>query len=63
MIASSSMTSDCGASCVDSGIVESEGSQIAWTKDVTSGELTRTVTEVDGSITTMATPGGGDYNF
>jgi hypothetical protein len=44
-------------------VVQIKGSQIAWTKDVMTGELTRDVTKVDGSITTMTIPGGGDITL
>jgi hypothetical protein len=44
-----STTADRGTSCAKSGIVQIEGSQIAWTKD--------------GSITTMTILGGGDITF
>jgi len=58
-----SMFADCGASCATSGSAEIEGSQISWTKDTTTGEITLSVIEADGSTTTIQIPGTGEFNF
>ena len=58
-----SMFADCGSSCANSGTAEIEGSQISWAKDTTTGTITLTIVEADGSTTTIEIPGGGDFNF
>ena len=58
-----SMFADCGASCATSGTAEIEGSQISWVKDTTTGAITLTVIEADGSTTTIEIPGTGNFNF
>ena len=58
-----SMFADCGNSCASSGSAEIEGSQISWVKDTTTGSITLTVVEEDGSTTTIEIPGSGDFNF
>ena len=58
-----SMFADCGASCANSGTAEIEGSQISWVKDATTGAITLTVVEEDGSTTTIEIPGSGNFNF
>lgn len=58
-----SMFADCGASCANSGTAEIEGSQISWVKDATTGAITLTVIEADGSTTTIEIPGTGNFNF
>jgi hypothetical protein len=58
-----SMFADCGNSCANSGSAEIEGSQISWVKDTTTGAITLTVIEEDGSTTTIEIPGAGDFNF
>ena len=58
-----SMFADCGNSCANSGSAEIEGSQISWVKDTTTGAITLTVIEEDGSTTTIEIPGSGDFNF
>lgn len=58
-----SMFADCGDSCANSGTAEIEGSQISWAKDTTTGTITLTIVEADGSTTTIEIPGGGDFNF
>ena len=58
-----SMFADCGTSCATSGTAEIEGSQISWVKDTTTGAITLTVIEEDGSTTTIEIPGAGDFNF
>ena len=49
--------------CASSGTAEIEGSQISWIKDGTTGEITLTVVEEDGSTTEISTPGSGEFNF
>jgi hypothetical protein len=58
-----SMFADCGNSCANSGTAEIEGSQISWVKDATTGAITLTVIEADGSTTTIEIPGSGNFNF
>tara|TARA_B100001287_G_scaffold273715_1_gene277695 strand:+ start:17519 stop:17995 length:477 start_codon:yes stop_codon:yes gene_type:complete len=61
-----SMFADCDATtttCATSGTAEIEGSQITWAKDATTGEITLTVIEEDGSTTTITIPGAGEFNF
>lgn len=58
-----SMFADCGNSCATSGTAEIEGSQISWVKDATTGAITLTVVEEDGSTTTIEIPGSGNFNF
>jgi len=58
-----SMFADCGASCATSGTAEIEGSSISWAKDTTTGAITLTVIEADGSTTTIEIPGTGNFNF
>ena len=58
-----SMFADCGDSCANSGSAEIEGSQISWAKDTTTGAITLTIVEEDGSTTTIEIPGSGDFNF
>ena len=58
-----SMFADCGTSCANSGTAEIEGSQISWVKDTTTGAITLTVLEEDGSTTTIEIPGTGEFNF
>ena len=58
-----SMFADCGSSCANSGTAEIEGSQISWAKDTTTGAITLTVIEEDGSTTTIEIPGSGNFNF
>jgi hypothetical protein len=57
------MFADCGTSCATSGSAEIEGSQISWVKDTTTGAITLTVLEEDGSTTTIEIPGTGEFNF
>jgi hypothetical protein len=57
------MFADCGASCATSGTAEIEGSSISWVKDTTTGAITLTVIEADGSTTTIEIPGTGNFNF
>ena len=61
-----SMFADCDATtttCATSGTADIEGSQITWAKDATTGEITLTVIEEDGSTTTITIPGAGEFNF
>ena len=58
-----SMFADCGSSCANSGTAEIEGSQISWAKDTTTGAITLTIVEEDGSTTTIEIPGTGNFNF
>jgi len=58
-----SMFADCGSSCASSGTAEIEGSSISWVKDTTTGAITLTVIEADGSTTTIEIPGSGNFNF
>ncbi len=50
-------------SCASSGTAEIEGSQISWIKDGTTGEISLTVVEEDGTTTTISIPGSGEFNF
>lgn len=58
-----SMFADCGDNCSNSGTSEIEGNTIAWVRDETTGSITLTVTEADGSITEITIPGAGEFNF
>lgn len=61
-----SMFAECDASvqtCATSGTADIEGSQISWVKDSTTGEITLTVIEEDGSTTEISIPGSGEFNF
>jgi|TARA_B110000483_G_C17854108_1_gene411585 hypothetical protein len=58
-----SMFADCGDTCANSGTAEIEGSTISWAKDTTTGSITLTIIEEDGSTTTIEIPGTGDFNF
>ncbi len=58
-----SMFADCAPTCATSGSAEIEGSQISWVKDTTTGAITLTVIEADGSTTTIEIPGTGEFNF
>lgn len=49
--------------CATSGTAEIEGSQISWVKDGTTGEISLTVVEEDGTTTTISIPGSGEFNF
>jgi len=56
------MFADCGDSCSNSGTAEIEGSTIDWVKDTTTGEITLTITNDDGT-TVITIPGAGDFTF
>jgi len=60
-----SMFADCtdASACSTSGIADIEGSTIAWSKDTTTGSITLTITDDDGSITEITIPGLGEFNF
>lgn len=58
-----SMFADCGDGCANSGTATIEGSEISWTKDTTTGEITLSIIEEDGSTTTISIPGSGEFNF
>jgi len=58
-----SMFADCGSTCANSGTAEIEGSQISWAKDTTTGAITLTIVEEDGSTTTIEIPGSGNFTF
>ena len=51
------------STCASSGTAEIEGSQISWIKDGTTGEISLTVVEEDGTTTTISIPGSGEFNF
>ena len=48
--------------CPTSGTTEIEGSTISWVKDTTTGEITLTVVNDDGT-TTIKIPGSGEFFF
>jgi hypothetical protein len=56
------MFAECSTSCATTGTAEIEGSEITWTKDSTTGEITLTVISDDGT-TTISIPGSGEFNF
>lgn len=58
-----SMFADCTDNCATEGTAEIEGSEIYWSKDTTTGEITLIVTEADGTTTTISIPGSGEFNF
>ena len=61
-----SMFADCDATtqtCANSGTAEIEGSTISWSKDTVTDEITLTITEEDGTTTTISIPGAGEFNF
>ena len=62
-----SMFAECGGetgvACVNSGSTELEGNTIAWVKDTTTGSITLTITDADGSVTEITIPGPGEFNF
>ena len=61
-----SMFQQCTSSntnaCPTSGTTEIEGSTISWVKDNTTGEITLTVVNDDGT-TTIKIPGSGEFFF
>ena len=48
--------------CPTSGTAEVEGAQIYWVKDTSTEIITLTITDVDGTTTTMTVP-LGDFKF
>jgi hypothetical protein len=55
-------TSTSATECPDSGTAVVEGAQIAWAKNASGDTITLTVTDTDGSITTLTVP-IGDFVF
>ena len=53
---------ECEGTCPTSGTAEVEGSTIYWVKDTTTEIITLTITQPDGTTTTMSVP-IGDFNF
>ena len=53
---------ECEGTCPTSGTAEVEGSTIYWVKDTTTEIITLTITQPDGTSTTMSVP-IGDFNF
>ena len=53
---------ECSGTCPTSGTAEVEGSTIYWVKDTTTEIITLTITQPDGTSTTMSVP-IGDFNF
>ena len=61
-----SMFAECDSTtttCASSGTAEIEGSQISWVKDGTTGEISLTVVDEDGTTTIISIPGSGEFNF
>lgn len=56
------MFAECSSSCATTGTAEIEGSEITWVKDSTTGEITLTIINDDGT-TTISIPGSGEFNF
>ena len=52
----------CEGTCPTSGTADVEGSTIYWIKDATTEIITLTITQPDGTTTTMSVP-MGDFNF
>ena len=52
----------CEGTCPTSGTADVEGSTIYWVKDATTEIITLTITQPDGTTTTMSVP-MGDFNF
>ena len=48
--------------CPTSGTAEVEGATIYWVKDTTTDNITLTVTDTDGTVTTITVP-VGDFQF
>tara|TARA_Y100000592_G_C5228513_1_gene202773 strand:+ start:39 stop:509 length:471 start_codon:yes stop_codon:yes gene_type:complete len=53
---------ECEGTCPTSGTAEVEGSTIYWIKDTTTEIITLTITQPDGTTTTMSVP-VGDFKF
>ena len=52
----------CTGTCPTSGTADVEGSTIYWVKDTSTEIITLTITDTNGSVTTMSVP-LGDFNF
>ena len=52
----------CTGECPTSGTAEVEGSTIYWIKDTTTEIMTLTITDPNGTVTTMSVP-LGDFQF
>ena len=52
----------CTGECPTSGTAEVEGSTIYWIKDTTTETITLTITDPNGTVTTMSVP-LGDFQF
>ena len=48
--------------CATSGTADVEGSTLYWVKDTTTGNITLTITDTTGTVTTMTVP-VGDFVF
>jgi hypothetical protein len=57
------MFAECSTNCATSGETVIEDSTIAWLKDTTTGTITLTITNEDGTVTTISVPGSGEFNF
>ena len=53
---------ECTGECPTSGTAEVEGSTIYWIKDTTTETITLTITDPNGTVTTMSVP-LGDFQF
>jgi hypothetical protein len=53
---------ECSGVCPTSGTAEVEGSTIYWIKDEVSSNITLTITDTTGNVTTMTVP-IGDFQF
>ena len=58
-----SMFADCGDNCSNTGETDIEGSTIGWYRDDTTGSITLTIEEEDGSVTEITIPGAGEFSF
>ena len=53
---------ECTGTCPSSGTADVEGSTIYWIKDSTTDNITLTITDTTGNVTTMTVP-IGDFQF
>ena len=53
---------ECSGECPTSGTAEVEGSTIYWIKDSTTDNISLTITDATGNVTTMTVP-IGDFQF
>ena len=53
---------ECTGTCPSSGTASVEGSTIYWIKDSTTDNITLTITDTTGNVTTMTVP-IGDFQF